>query len=109
MVSAGAIAEGLRWRNMRQWRWPGVLSRTIAAILGGYGLASLAAICMALFLPMTRADAVVTGMLASFAIYAGAVIWVFAASSAWRAWLGLLVPLIAMAAAAWLATRGISA
>jgi hypothetical protein len=39
-----------------------------------------------------RSEAVLTGMLLSFAVYAGAVIWVFAASDAWRAWAGLGIP-----------------
>jgi len=47
---------------------------------------------------------VLAGMQASFLVYAGAVIWVFAARSARRAWLGLAVvalPLLAMACKVW--------
>jgi hypothetical protein len=73
-------------------RWLGILSRTVAAIAGGYLLASLSAIGGAVWLEGPRAEAVLTGMLLSFAIYAGAVIWVFAARSAWLAWTGLIVP-----------------
>jgi len=40
---------------------------------------------------MERGEAVLTGMMLSFIVYATAVIWVFAASSALRAWAGLLV------------------
>lgn len=36
-------------------------------------------------------QAVFSGMLASFLLYAGAVVWVFAVRSAWRAWLGLVM------------------
>jgi hypothetical protein len=37
-----------------------VFSRVAAAILGGYALASAAAACLAVWLPMGRADAVTT-------------------------------------------------
>lgn len=83
-----------------------LISRIVAAILGGYALAALASVA-ALALPMSRPQAVLTGMLASFLIYTGAVIWVFAVRSARRAWGGLLlaaVPLLL--AASWVWTRG---
>lgn len=77
--------EGLLYRL-------GVASRAIAAIGGGYVLGALVAAAFALFLPMNRLDAALTGTLASFVVYALAVMWVFAARTAWRAWLGLLIP-----------------
>lgn len=75
-------------------------SRIVAALFGGYALAALGSVA-ALALPMSKPQAVLTGMLASFAIYAGAVVWVFAARSALRAWAGLLVAAAPLAAAAW--------
>ncbi len=45
-----------------------VTSRVLAAVIGGYLMASLAAICLALWLPTSRADAVVTGMMSSFVL-----------------------------------------
>lgn len=77
-----------------------VASRIVAALFGGYALAALGSVA-ALALPMSKPQAVLTGMLASFAIYAGAVVWVFAARSALRAWAGLLVAAVPLAAAAW--------
>ena len=68
----------------------GVASRAVAAIGGGYGVSALSAATLALYLPTSRADAALTGTLAAFVVYTGAVMWVFAARSAWRAWLGLL-------------------
>ena len=68
--------------------WLPLVSRIIAALLGGYLLAALCSVA-ALALPMDRQQAVFTGMLASFLLYAGAVVWVFAVRSARRAWLGL--------------------
>lgn len=69
----------------------GVASRAVAAIGGGYALSALAATVMALYLPGSRVEAALAGMLASFAIYTGAVMWVFAVRTAWHAWLGLLI------------------
>lgn len=79
-----------------------VLSRVTAAICGGYALAGLCTALLAIWLPMARADAVMTATMLSFAIYACAVIWVFAARDAWRAWVGLGLPTLALAAAYWL-------
>ncbi|CAO3432232.1 DUF3649 domain-containing protein [Azospirillum doebereinerae] len=77
-----------------------LLSRVAAALFGGYALAALASVAV-LALPMSKPQAVLTGMLASFAIYAGAVIWVFAVRSALRAWTGLLVVAAPLLLAAW--------
>ncbi|ATQ77101.1 iron transporter [Massilia violaceinigra] len=89
----------------------GVGSRALAAILGGYLLAAAASALLALLLPRVlgtgRADAVIAATLASFAIYAGAVIWVFAARSAARAWLGMLLPAAGMAAIVYLLYRNV--
>lgn len=75
-----------------------VTSRTLAALFGGYLLAALTSVCLSQWLPMSRADAVVTGMLLSFLTYLVAVIWCFACRTAWRAWLGILLPAAVLAA-----------
>ncbi|MDQ0143446.1 DUF3649 domain-containing protein [Cupriavidus necator] len=81
------------------WRYrAGVGARAVAAIAGGYALAALATAVLALYLPMARQDAVTTATLLSFAIYAGAVVWVFAVRSAWRAWVGLALPAVLLSA-----------
>jgi hypothetical protein len=77
-----------------------LLSRIVAAVFGGYGLAALGSVA-ALALPMAKPQAVITGMLASFAIYAGAVVWVFAVRSARRAWAGLAIAAVPLSLAAW--------
>ncbi len=82
------------------WRAGPLVSRIVAAIGGGYVLAALFSVAV-LALPMGRPQAVITGMLASFAIYTGAVIWVFAVRSAWRAWAGLVVAAAPLLWAAW--------
>ncbi|WP_028623401.1 DUF3649 domain-containing protein [Pseudomonas sp. Ant30-3] len=77
-----------------------VASRALAAVLGGYAVAALASVCLTMWLPMARADAVVTGMMTSFLAYLCAVLWCFACHSAWRAWHGLIVASLLLAAAA---------
>jgi len=84
--------------TVRQW---GIASRVVAAIGGGYVLASLMSIVLARSLPLPSATAVMTGMLLSFLFYACAVLWVFAARSAGRAWAGLLAPGLVLALLAW--------
>ena len=76
----------------------GVASRSVAAIVGGYVLAALVTMLLSVSLPMARAEAVMTATLLSFAIYTCAVMWVYAARSALRAWLGLLIPAAVIAA-----------
>lgn len=83
--------------------WAPLLSRIVAAVAGGYTLAALATVA-ALALPLRVSESAITGMLASFLIYTGAVVWVFAARSATRAWAGLALaalPLLAAASLVW--------
>lgn len=72
--------------------WLGVLSRTLAAILGGYALAAASAAFLALALPMQRSQAVLTGMLVAIALCACAALWAFATRTALRAWSGIALP-----------------
>lgn len=85
-----------------------LVSRIVAAVFGGYALAALTSVAT-LALPMARSEAVFTGMVASFLVYAGAVIWVFAVRSATRAWVGLLIAALPLLAAAWTVWRGAAA
>lgn len=79
-----------------------VASRALAAIFGGYALTAAAQACLAALLPLPRADAVIWAMLVAFALYAVAILWVFYARSAARAWLGMVVPAAALAGVFWL-------
>lgn len=85
-------SDGLRYRL-------GVASRALAAIGGGYVLSALVAAVAAIYLPTTRAEAALAGQLVSFAVYTGAVMWVFAVRTAWRAWWSLLLAGLPFAAA----------
>lgn len=84
-------SEGLRYRL-------GVAVRTVAAIAGGYAVAAMASAALALYLPTSRAEAALTGTMAAFVVYPCAVMWVFAARSAARAWCGLLWPAVPLGA-----------
>jgi hypothetical protein len=75
-----------------------VTSRVLAAVLGGYVVTALASVCLTSWVTMVRAEAVVTGMMASFVVYLLAVIWCFACRTAWRAWFGLIGASLVLAA-----------
>ena len=79
-----------------------VASRVVAAVAGGYAFANVIGIFVSRVLPMPRADAVLAMTLLSFALYAAAIIWTFAARSARLAWTGLLIPIALCGALAWL-------
>lgn len=76
-----------------------VVSRIAAASIGGYGLSALTTICLAEFLPLARAEAVVLAMTLSFLVYLPAVLWCFACRTAWLAWAGLALPSAILGAA----------
>lgn len=98
----GAGKIGSRAASMRAYRLA-VAARVLLAIVGGYAVAALASALLALILPGPRAEAVSAAMIASFAIMAVAVIWVFAARTVGRATLVLTLVATLLIAALWLA------
>ena len=78
-----------------------LLARIAAAVFGGYALANVTAIALAAVLPLAQADAVMTGVLASFAFYCLAVLWAFAARSALSAWAGIAGWTLVFSVIAW--------
>lgn len=80
-----------------------VLSRCLAAVLGGYALATTLPVCIvaACFGAVARFDAVLIAMQLSFVVYAGAVMWAFAAGSARSAWTGLGLTALLASLVAW--------
>ncbi len=66
--------------------------RILIAVAGGYTLTSLAAIFLSYALPLSKSDAVVMASTLSFALFTGAIIWVFSVKSLRSAWLGLVAP-----------------
>ncbi len=81
--------------------WLGVLSRSLAAIVGGYALATTTSMFLALVLPLPRSQAVLTGMLVAIVLCACAALWAFATRTALRAWAGIVLP----AALFWMAAE----
>lgn len=68
-----------------------VLSRSIAAIIGGYVLSNLLATLTSYLLPMPTVDSVLLSLQLSFLFYSIVIIWVFSTKTAGKAWLGLLI------------------
>jgi hypothetical protein len=75
-----------------------LVSRILAAIVGGYALAALTSVA-ALALPIAAPQGVITGMLASFVVYTCVVIGVSRAAR--RAWGGLLIAAVPLLLASW--------
>ena len=99
MSRAVFLPSGRVWpRNEPARLRVSVAMRTLAAVIGGYALASLAAALLGLMLPMDRVDAVMTGTMVAMVVFPCAVMWSFAARSAARAWAGLLVPIAVLGA-----------
>lgn len=70
----------------------GIASRAMAAVLGGYVLATVSSVSLSQLVTLPRVHAVLSGLLLSFVVYTGAIMWAFAARSVGRAWIGLLIP-----------------
>ncbi|MFO2465975.1 iron transporter [Pseudomonas sp. 15FMM2] len=77
--------------------WP-TLSRTVAALIGGYLFTYAFTAALARLLPMDKVDALVVASLPSFLVYTLAILWAFGCRSARRAWagVGLALPLSAI-------------
>ncbi len=73
-----------------RYRWE-ITFRVLTAIFGGYALTITSGILLAYILPMNRSDSVTTAMLLSFAIYAGAVMWIFSQCSVRKAVAGIWI------------------
>ncbi|WAE54107.1 iron transporter [Stutzerimonas frequens] len=61
-----------------------VVSRTLLAVLGGYGFTYAFTAALSRALPLPRVDAVVIASLLSFIVYLIFVLWAFACASARR-------------------------
>jgi hypothetical protein len=96
MADAAASATGAPRLSPPKATFGSVASRALTAIFGGYAFASISVVFLSFVLPMQRAEAVMTATLLSFAIHVVAALWAFAARTALRAWIGLLVPGVAM-------------
>ena len=82
--------------------------QALAAILGGYLLASASTLFLSAVLPLSKTEAVITASLFSFVVYPLAIIWVYARQDVKRAWLGMVVPSVILVTIAWLLSKGLS-
>ncbi|MFJ4385606.1 iron transporter [Pseudomonas sp. NPDC089408] len=71
--------------------WLQILSRSAAALLGGYALSYAASACLARVLPLPAGDAVIVATLPAFIVYTAAILWAFASRDALRAWAPLVL------------------
>jgi len=71
--------------------WLQILSRSSAALLGGYAFSYAATACLARLLPLSPSDAVIVATLPTFVFYTLAILWAFASRDALRAWAPLAV------------------
>ncbi|MEI6893042.1 MAG: hypothetical protein V5789_00060 [Colwellia sp.] len=67
----------------------GVTCRVFIALFGGFLLANLVAILITYWFVDDKIDGIVTGIMASFIVYTGIVMFVFATKSAGRAAFGV--------------------
>jgi len=90
------------------YRWS-VLSRCVAAALGGYVVVTLLHLALTAVLPMEGYKALLFASQTGYLYYTGILIWCFAVRTAKRAWLGLALlalPLL-LIDAAYLLRRGL--
>lgn len=99
--------------SLLPWRYRGgVFSRVMAALLGGYALASAVSAALAVHLPhwgWPRSEAVMAGTLLGFLAYGASVLACFKGRRALHAWAVTLLPALVLAAIAlapgWLGSR----
>jgi hypothetical protein len=79
-----------------------IASRALAALVGAYALASAFAAFFSLALPLHPAEAALTASLLAFVVQVAAILYVFGAKSAARAWGWMLGPSLLLAAGTYL-------
>ena len=84
-----------------QARHADLLLRVMLAAAGGYAFANVVVIAALRSVPLAPAEAVMWALLSSFLLHALAALWVFAASSPWRACWTLLLPTLVLGAWLW--------
>jgi hypothetical protein len=97
------VSNLIDYVNLSSSRWP-VFARVLAAIFGGYALATASSllICQLLLHVIGKYQAVHIGLLFTFLIYACAAMWAFSVKTARKAWVGLLKSIFFCLAITWL-------
>lgn len=88
-------------QELALYRWQ-VFGRILIAVLGGYLFALAVGILLTQILPLPRSSLVMSAVLASFALYATAIIWVFSVKSFRTLLIGVAGTLILLALALFL-------
>jgi hypothetical protein len=94
-LGAAAPRRSGRTRTMTFHYRLDVLSRSLAAVVGGFVLASGVAVIISALLAhgvQARGPAVTSGTLISWMVWTGGAMWAFYARSQWSAWALLLIP-----------------
>lgn len=91
-----AASRSLNWRDRTA-----IAARAVAGLGGGYALAACFSTTVALLVRTPREEAAFLGAVPSFLLLAGAVIWAFSARTVTRAWLGIGLPALVLAALTW--------
>lgn len=83
-----------------------VLSRTVAAVAGGYAIASLSSALLAQAMPASRPEAVQTGLLVAIPVWVAVWIWAFSARRVVAVWRGIAGIAVVMGALAYIVRAG---
>ena len=83
-----------------------ILSRVIAAIVGGYAIASLSSVLLSLAMPASRQEAVQIGLLVAIPVWVAVWIWAFSARRMVAVWRGIAGIAVVMGALAYIARAG---
>ena len=84
------ILAHLKWRKRFTTSRVDIISRTLAAIIGGYLVAATACGLLSITLPLPTAERVLSAMMLSFIFYVIAVLWSFNVKKSEQAWRDLL-------------------
>lgn len=108
-MNAASRSVSSRARRPIGWRDRlSVASRAAAGIVGGYALAAFFTTTVALLSHAPREEAAYQGAVPSFLLFALAIVWAFGARTAARAWAGIGLPMLGLAALTWWLSRALT-
>lgn len=79
-----------------------VLSRIIAAVVGGYTFSTVMILVLTYLLPLPQKDALMLSTMLSYIIYLLTIIWVFSVKTVRTAWIGMIAATGSLGALAFL-------
>ncbi|NRD74849.1 hypothetical protein HQQ94_16805 [Shewanella sp. VB17] len=84
------VLTHIKWRKYVTTSGVDILSRSLAAIIGGYFVAATACGLLSIALPLPTAESVLSAMMLSFIFYVAAALWSFSVKKSGQAWRDLL-------------------